>query len=69
MVHDDADNWMEHAPSEEEVFHVEVKPQDPGSNTRISYAEVQFVVINKDTDERVEGTLHPMWAAAVSIMR
>lgn len=57
-------HWMEHAPAADEVYHVEVKPVDPGSNTRISYAPVTFAAINRDTGERVEGALHPMWGGS-----
>jgi hypothetical protein len=56
--------WTEHAPAPGEVYHVEVKPVDPHSNTRISYASVTFAAVNRDTGERVEGALHPMWGGS-----
>jgi hypothetical protein len=34
--------WVEHPVAKGEIFHVEVKPVDPGSRTRIAYAAVKF---------------------------
>lgn len=56
--------WMEHPPSAAEKFHVEVKPIDPKSKTRIPYAEVKFEAVNKDNRKKVEGVLHPMWGGS-----
>ncbi|MGQ0524688.1 MAG: iron transporter [Betaproteobacteria bacterium] len=57
-------SWIEHPVSKGELFHVEVKPEDPKSKTRISYAEVKFSAINRDSKKRVSGTLHPMWGGS-----
>lgn len=56
--------WMEHAVGKGELFHVEVKPVDPGSKTRISYADVKFSAVNRDNKKKVSGTLHPMWGGS-----
>lgn len=56
--------WMEHAPGAGEKFHLEVKPTDPKSNTRISYAEVRLSAVNVDNGRKVEGLLHPMWGGS-----
>ena len=56
--------WMEHPVAKGEIFHVEVKPVDPGSKTRISYAEVTFSALNRDNKKKVSGTLHPMWGGS-----
>lgn len=56
--------WMEHSPRAAEKFHIEVKPIDPKSKTRISFAEVRFAAINKDNGKNVEGALHPMWGGS-----
>ncbi len=56
--------WMEHAPRAGEKFHVEVKPIDPKSNTRISFAKVLFEAVNKDTGKKVAGELMPMWGGS-----
>jgi uncharacterized protein involved in high-affinity Fe2+ transport len=56
--------WMEHAPRVGEKFHVEVKPIDPKSNTRISFAKVLFQAVNKDTGKKVAGELLPMWGGS-----
>ena len=53
--------WMEHKPAKGELFHVEVKPVDPVSKTRIPYAEVMFSAINRDNKKKVSGSLHPSW--------
>ena len=47
-----------------ELFHVEVKPIDPKSKTRISYAVVKFTAVNGDSGQKVEGKLHPMWGGS-----
>ncbi len=56
--------WTEHAVGKGEIFHVEVKPVDPKSKTRISYAEVKFSAINRDNKKKISGTLHPMWGGS-----
>jgi len=56
--------WVEHPVAKGEIFHVEVKPVDPASQTRISYAEVKFSAVNRDNRKKVSGTLHPMWGGS-----
>jgi hypothetical protein len=56
--------WMEHRQSPGELYHVEVKPIDPKSKTRIPYADVTFEAVNKDTGKKVKGSLHPMWGGS-----
>ena len=56
--------WVEHPVAKGEIFHVEVKPVDPKSKTRIAYAEVKFSAVNRDNKKRVSGTLHPMWGGS-----
>jgi uncharacterized protein involved in high-affinity Fe2+ transport len=56
--------WMEHAPSSKERFHIEVKPIDPVSQTRISYANVKFDATNKDSGKKIQAELHPMWGGS-----
>ncbi|MDP1535956.1 MAG: iron transporter [Burkholderiales bacterium] len=56
--------WVEHPVAKGEIFHVEVKPVDPKSKTRISYAEVKFSAVNRDNKKQVSGTLHPMWGGS-----
>ena len=56
--------WVEHPVGKGEIFHVEVKPVDPKSKTRIAYAEVKFSAVNRDNKKQVSGTLHPMWGGS-----
>src|SRR3989304_4289945 len=56
--------WTEHAAGKGEVFHVEVKPIDPRSNTRIAYANVSFEAVNRGNGKKVKATLHPMWGGS-----
>ena len=56
--------WSDHPVNEDDLYHVDVKPIDPQSNTRIPYASVKFEAINKDNGRRVEGPLHPMWGGS-----
>ena len=55
---------IEHAPAAGEVYHLEVKPIDPRSKTRISYAVVTFSATNRDSGKTLEGELHPMWGGS-----
>ncbi len=56
--------WVEHPVGKGEIYHVEVKPVDPKSGTRISYGEVKFSAVNRDNKKTFAGTLHPMWGAS-----
>ena len=56
--------WSEHTLKDGDLYHVEVKPIDPKSNTRIPYAEVRFKAVNRDTGQQEEGVLHPMWGGS-----
>lgn len=56
--------WTEHRAGKGEIYHVEVKPVDPKSNTRIPYAEVKFSALNRSNQKKVAGTLHPMWGGS-----
>lgn len=56
--------WTEHRAGKGEIYHVEVKPVDPKSNTRIPYAEVKFSAVNRSNQKKVSGTLHPMWGGS-----
>jgi hypothetical protein len=60
--------WMEMGVAPGQLYHVEVKPIDPKSNTRIPYAEVMFMAINTDTGEKVKVCCIPCGAEAASIM-
>lgn len=55
---------MEHAPAPGEVYHLEVKPIDPRSKTRISSAVVAFEATNRDNGKSVKGELHSMWGGS-----
>ena len=56
--------WMEMGVAPGQLYHVEVKPIDPKSRTRVPYANVVFMAINMDTGEKVKGMLHPMWGGS-----
>jgi uncharacterized protein involved in high-affinity Fe2+ transport len=56
--------WTEHRAGKGEVFHVEVKPEDPKSGTRIPYAKVSYTAVNRDSGKKVSGALHPMWGGS-----
>ncbi|MBC7625532.1 MAG: iron transporter [Aeromicrobium sp.] len=56
--------WMEKKPAKGDLFHVEVKPVDPVSKTRIPYAEITFSAINNSNKKKVMGTLHPSWGGS-----
>lgn len=53
--------WMEHPVAKGELFHIEVKPVDTGSKTRIAYADVKFSAVNHDNKKKVTSAMHPMW--------
>ena len=54
----------EHAPGPGEVYHLEVKPIDPRSKTRIANAQTTFVVTNRDSGKALNGELHAMWGSS-----
>ena len=56
--------WSEHTVGKGEIYHVEVKPVDPKSGTRIPYANVKFSAVNRDNKKKVAGTLRPMWGGS-----
>ena len=56
--------WQEMGVFPGQLYHVEVKPIDPKSKTRISSADVTFEAVNKDTGKKVKGSLHPMWGGS-----
>ena len=64
MQMENPSTWMEHPVGPGKRFHVEVKPIDPESKTRISYAVVKFTAVNRDNGRRVDGMLHPMWGGS-----
>ena len=64
MLKGEPAKWMEMGVAPSQLYHVEVKPIDPKSKTRIPYADVTFMAINKDTGEKVKGMLHPMWGGS-----
>jgi uncharacterized protein involved in high-affinity Fe2+ transport len=53
--------WMEHRVAKGELFHIEVKPVDSGSKTRIAYADVNFSAVNHDNKKKIKSAMHPMW--------
>ncbi len=55
---------MEHAPAAGEVYHLEVKPIDPRSKTRIPYATVTVEATNRDNGKSIKGELHTMWGSS-----
>ena len=52
------------APRADEKYHFEVKPEDPKSKTRISYANVRVTEVNTNSEKKVELDLHPMWGSS-----
>ncbi len=56
--------WQEMKVFPGQLYHVEAKPIDPKSKTRIPYADVTFAAINKDTGKKVQGSLHAMWGGS-----
>lgn len=59
-----AGKWDQMKSMPDEKYHVEVKPEDPKSNSRIAYAQVTFSATNQDTGKKVELDLHPMWGGS-----
>jgi hypothetical protein len=55
---------MEHNVAPGESFHVEVKPIDPRSRTRIPYVDIKFAALNRDKWQAVVVDLHPMWGSS-----
>jgi uncharacterized protein involved in high-affinity Fe2+ transport len=55
---------VEHAPAAGEVYHLEVKPIDPRSKTRISNVQVTFEATNRDSGKTLKGELHAMWGGS-----
>ena len=56
--------WGEHGPGKDEKYHVELKLTDPKSKTRISYANITFAAVNKDTSQNMSLVLPPMWGSS-----
>ena len=55
--------WREYPVAKGELFHIEVKPSDSGSITRIAEADVNFSAVNhnnKTKMARITSVLHPM---------
>jgi len=57
-------NAMVVAPQPDQKYHFEVKPEDPKSKTRISYASVRVTAVNTKSGKKVELDLHPMWGSS-----
>lgn len=57
------DKWVEHPVGKDDFYHVEIKPEDPKSKSRLAYAEVGFSAVNRDNGRKVSETLHPMWSS------
>jgi len=51
------------APQPDQKYHFEVKPEDPKSKTRISYASVRITAVN-NSGKKVALELHPMWGSS-----
>ena len=64
MLKGEPAKWMEMGVAPSQLYHVEAKPIDPISKTRIPYADVTFMAINKDTGKKVQGSLHAMWGGS-----
>jgi hypothetical protein len=52
------------APGPNDKYHFEVKPEDPKSKTRISYADVRVTAVNTKSGKKVDLELHPMWGGS-----
>lgn len=57
-------NAMVMAPQPDQKYHFEVKPEDPKSKTRISYASVRVTAVNNNSGKKVALDLHPMWGSS-----
>lgn len=55
---------MEMVPTPDQKYHFEVKPEDPKSKTRISYAAVRVTAVHAGTGKEVKLDLHPMWGGS-----
>lgn len=55
---------VEHPPAAGEAYHIEAKPIDPRSKTRISYAHVIFEATNLENGKSTKGEMHPMWGGS-----
>ena len=56
--------WMDMSPAPDEPIHVEVKPVDEASGTRITDVAVVFAATNTTTGETMNEDLHPMWGGS-----
>ena len=57
-------SWVEMKEATGDLYHVEVKTIDPNSADRVSFAQVKFKAVNKDSGTVTEGMLHPMWGGS-----
>lgn len=58
------DKWMTMNPAEDDLYHLEVKLEDPYSNTRIPNSSVKLFVTKESTEETISYDLHPMWGGS-----
>lgn len=56
--------FVEHAPMPGEAYHLEVKPIDLRSKTRVAYAQVTYVATHRDSGRILKGELHAMWGGS-----
>lgn len=56
--------WVEHRVTAGDIYHVEVKPTDVKSKTRVAYAKVSFDATNTATGKKISLVLHPMWGGS-----
>lgn len=54
----------EHRAQADEHYHVEVKPIDPASKSRIPFTRVSVAAINRTTGKEASFFLHPMWGSS-----
>lgn len=64
MVFKNPTRLDEHRAQAGEQYHVEVKPIDPVSNTRIPFTRVSFAAVNRTTGKETSFFLHPMWGSS-----
>ncbi len=57
------DMWMQMGKMNT-LFHVEVKPVDETSGTRVSHTDISFTATNTTTSETFTRKLHPMWGGS-----